>query len=504
MKRQLSRLIVVTAWLCYANASAAEEVRTQAPCSPVVDHTQGNVTITFNAGCTVGITPVQLQEIIDKLRTGLAIPSNLMERYDQLRQEFGVTDTALTNFFRILGEKKVATEDLDAKLREIAGRHITLLKRAEASTDDDPQVASIKKEAIAAIAAGHYPHAEELLQRAFDDDLAVARRAQEAAGRAEDVANKRYLTAAKTRANLGDLKLTELRYAAASRDFQEAANLVPAGEPLVRSEYLARLGSAAQDAGNYPLANTALTESLNIREKLLEPEHPNVGAALNSLALLYENQGRYVEAEPLYKRALAIAEKVLGPEHPNIAIGLNNVAGVYYLQGYYAEAEPLLKRALTIDEKVVGPEHPGFATDLNNLALLYDAQGRYAEAEPLLKRALVIHEKALGPEHPNVAVDLNNLAELYRDQGRDDEAEPLYKRALAIGEKVLGPEHPDVATRLNNLAALYETQGRYAEAEPLFKRALAIDEKALGPEHPYTKSIREYLRLTQDKSQRSK
>jgi hypothetical protein len=36
-----------------------------------------------------------------------------------------------------LGEKKVATNDLDAKLREIAGLHVTLLKRAEASTDED-------------------------------------------------------------------------------------------------------------------------------------------------------------------------------------------------------------------------------------------------------------------------------------------------------------------------------------------------------------------------------
>jgi hypothetical protein len=43
-----------------------------------------------------------------------------------------------------------------------------------------------------------------LLQRAFDDDLAVARRAQ-------DVANKRYLIAAETRAYLGELKLTQLR-----------------------------------------------------------------------------------------------------------------------------------------------------------------------------------------------------------------------------------------------------------------------------------------------------
>jgi hypothetical protein len=107
--------------------------------------------------------------------------------------------SCLETFFRILGEKKVAVEDLDAKLREVAARHLTLLKRAEASPDDDPQTAALKKDAVGAIGAGDYDRAEELLERAFDADIATARRVQDIASRAQDVANKRLLTAAKTR-----------------------------------------------------------------------------------------------------------------------------------------------------------------------------------------------------------------------------------------------------------------------------------------------------------------
>ena len=112
--------------------SHAQEVRTQAPCSPVVDRTQGNVTLTFSGGCTVGITPGELKEIIDSVLARRAIPPELLDRYEMVSRLFGVTDAALTTFFRILGEKKVATEDLDAKLREVAGRHVTILKQAEA------------------------------------------------------------------------------------------------------------------------------------------------------------------------------------------------------------------------------------------------------------------------------------------------------------------------------------------------------------------------------------
>jgi tetratricopeptide (TPR) repeat protein len=478
----LSSLLIC---LCAAPTSA-QEVRTQAPCSPVIDRTQGNVTVNFTGGCTAGITPAQIQEIVERVLAGRPIPAEFLDKYESISRQFGVADTALTTFFRILGNSKVAIEDLDAKLREIAARHLTLLKQVESLPGDDPQVETLKKEAVAAIGAGDYPRAQGLLEQAFDADLVAARKAL-------DAANRRYVTAAKTKADLGQLKWTQLQYAAAAQEFQAAADLVPSSEPLIRAEYLASLGSAAHSAGNYPLAGRALVEALAFREQALGPDHANVAISLNNLAVVYRAQGRYAEAEPLHKRALAISEKVLGPEHPTVAIRLNNLAGLYQDQRRYVEAEPLYKRALAIGENVLGPEHPDVAIRLNNLALLYGVQGRYAEAEPLFTRALAIGEKALGPEHPNVAAGLNNLAVLYKRQGRYAEAEPLFTRALALGEKILGPEHPDVAIRLNNLAVLYQDQRRYAEAEPLYKRALAIDEKVLGLDHPHTKNIRKHL-----------
>ena len=222
------RLTLIVVWFLPAGLTSAQEVRTQAPCSPVIDRTQGNVTLTFSGGCTVGITPAELKDIMENVLARRAIPPELLDRYDMLSRVFGVTDTAIGTFFRILGENKVAIEDLDAKLRDIAARHLTLLKQTEASSDDDPQIAAIKKQAVAAISTGDYGRAEGLLRDAFDADLAAARRAQEAA-------NKRFLTAAKTKADLAALKLTELKYNAAVEDFREAADLVPVTEPLVRA-----------------------------------------------------------------------------------------------------------------------------------------------------------------------------------------------------------------------------------------------------------------------------
>ena len=40
---------------------------------------------------------------------------------------------------------------------------------------------------------------------------------------------------------------------------------------------------------------------------------------------------------PLFKRSLEINEKALGPNHPDVQRSLNDLAAVYQYQGRYAE-----------------------------------------------------------------------------------------------------------------------------------------------------------------------
>ncbi len=244
------------------------------------------------------------------------------------------------------------------------------------------------------------------------------------------------------------------------------------------------LGVLYRDKGEYERAESLYQRALAIREKGLGAEHPTVGASLNNLALLYRDKGDYAKAVPIFQRSIAIWEKAVGPEHPDVAIPIINFAVLCWDMGAFAKAEPLYQRALTIFENVLGPEHPYVAVTLDNLANLYRDKGDYEKAEPMRQRALDIRERALGQEHRDVALSLNNLAIIYRDKGDYEKAEPLYQRSLAIREKVLGPEHPDVAQSLSNLASLYRDKGDNEKAEPLHRRALAIREKTLGPDHP--------------------
>ena len=67
--------------------------------------------------------------------------------------------------------------------------------------------------------------------------------------------------------------------------------------------------------GDYKRATEVAQKALELADRQLSPEHPDVARSLNNLGLLYQEQGQYAQAEPLHKRALAIWEKALRPYH---------------------------------------------------------------------------------------------------------------------------------------------------------------------------------------------
>ena len=71
-----------------------------------------------------------------------------------------------------------------------------------------------------------------------------------------------------------------------------------------RSAQIAELSRTGKYSDAIPLAQRLLADL----EKAYGPDHRDVAAALNNLAMLYGSQGRDAEAEPLYRRSIAILE----------------------------------------------------------------------------------------------------------------------------------------------------------------------------------------------------
>jgi pentatricopeptide repeat protein len=204
--------------------------------------------------------------------------------------------------------------------------------------------------------------------------------------------------------------------------------------------------------------------AIEVLEKSLGPDHPDLAHSYNTLANLYQKLGNFDEAKSLYEKALEIRERVLGPDHNDVATSCTDLGLLCLSRMEYPEAEQYFRRALEITEKSRGRDHPSYANCLENLSRLFIAQGHYSDADSLLSEALRNAEKAYGPDHPRVAVMLQYSAESCAKEGRYRESEMLFEKSLDILERTLGLGHPKVARCLESKSVCYRLQDKFTEA----------------------------------------
>lgn len=256
--------------------------------------------------------------------------------------------------------------------------------------------------------------------------------------------------------------------------------------------------------GKFSPAEAFFKHAVEIKENALGRDHPSLVKDLEGLAILYKKQEKHAMADSLRKQAEGIKQKAnssvdlsdlkkktlqveklaRGSPSAELARSLNELGVLYFLQNNHEAASSFFQRSLEMREAVLGPDHPDVAQSLHNLAALYNDQKLYEKAEPLYSRAYQIRLKAFPSNHGSVASTIKHLAVLYRKQGKYSSAEPLYRQDLEIREKTFGKSHPSVATALNNLAVVLCLQDRQSEALPLYERALHIYEDTLGGSHP--------------------
>ncbi|MGV3532732.1 MAG: tetratricopeptide repeat protein, partial [Chthoniobacteraceae bacterium] len=239
-----------------------------------------------------------------------------------------------------------------------------------------------------------------------------------------------------------------------------------------------------QDAGRPAEAESFFRRALQIEEKRLGPEHPEMAARIRDLASVLRLRGRLKESEALARRALTLTEKAFGPDHHEVVGDLFLVAGALRANDSLAEAEEMLRRALRIEERLVGPMHPRTGIAVQRLAGLLEIRGQIPEAEQLYRRCLTIEEKTFAENHPRIAISLANLAGLLTRTGRAGEAVGLAQRALQIDQKTYGKEHPEYVSGQKQYAWILEEVGRVNEAAKLQRSILERDRELLGEDHP--------------------
>jgi tetratricopeptide repeat protein len=176
-------------------------------------------------------------------------------------------------------------------------------------------------------------------------------------------------------------------------------------------------------------------------------------ASLIKLGSLKLETGEDAAATEFFRKALEMGDRTLGPDHPDLILLLNDLTRLYLKQSAHAAAEPLLLRLLDM-KRSKGEDHPEVATVLGSLAAVRQALGRHESAEQLCRRVLDIRERTLAPNHFAIATALEHLGDVCAARGNIVEALSAFQRALTVRERTLGSAHPSLRTARERIADL--------------------------------------------------
>jgi tetratricopeptide (TPR) repeat protein len=233
-------------------------------------HAGGNITISgVNVSQVIqnGPTPDQLQQLTQAAAAG--VTGVLLQQVGALSAKLGITENAVVAFLRTLGEQAVPTDQLTAKLAEVATRYNQAVARAAALDPQDPATRTLVAQAQAAIGDGRFADADRMLDEAEQIEVAAARQAQDVARQAVAAADERLIRAADARGVRGELAMTGLRYTEAAAHFGAAAALVPAGRSDLLAAWLKRQADALRDQGERRGEGAALDEAIGLYQRVL-------------------------------------------------------------------------------------------------------------------------------------------------------------------------------------------------------------------------------------------
>ncbi len=337
-------------------------------------------------------------------------------------------------------------------------------KQVHGSFKGQPLVEADVLEAIARTyhGLGEYADAERLLRSALATRVAAEGRGTD--GVAETLSTLGETLQVQRKAEESEKLLREALAIREKLHGRESAETAAALNELART----LVGKSA-----FPEAEKLAREGLAIRERIFGPNSREAYESHRTLCSLYTEQEDWKHALEEGNRQVAIL-RGLHDDGPDLGGALNDVAVAQTQLADYDAAEKTFAESLQINSRALGEDHPEYASNLENLGNIWYRKGEYARTAEQLEKVLAIRRKALGEDAEPVARTMANLGAVYGASGNDVAAIPKYQDALERLVKFLGPDHPDVASVLTGEAGALQRLGRLDEAEAAVRRALQI------------------------------
>jgi tetratricopeptide (TPR) repeat protein len=244
-------------------------------------------------------------------------------------------------------------------------------------------------------------------------------------------------------------------------------------------------------------AVAAFAECLEIRTRILAPDHPHLMATFDNLGQAHASAGDLQAGIGFIRRALELRRGALGDAHPDTCTSKNNLAMTLLSAEAPGEAGPLLEESYTDSLARLGPDHPDSGIAAGNLGSWHAHHGDPVRARALLAEALDVHRRSLGTSHPYVAIGHARLSELdvveairLRESGQLDAAAGRLEALLDMRIAEHGRESSEAATVHSALGETLARMGRIPGARRHLGLALEIRTRLLGVGDPATERVR--------------
>jgi CHAT domain-containing protein/tetratricopeptide (TPR) repeat protein len=193
-----------------------------------------------------------------------------------------------------------------------------------------------------------------------------------------------------------------LRAEGLAREALEAARQALGEDHPAFGDCLYVLATLADDRGDFNVADRLYEQTLDNYRRCAGELSREYARALNRQGRMHNVWWKDFAAGKSFK-ALEIRERILDKEHPDCAESREDAAELQYGLLHYEQAEPQLERALEIRRRRQGEEHPDLARPYTLLAACQAEQGKLSQALVNIRRALNLTERWRGAGHLQMA-----------------------------------------------------------------------------------------------------
>ncbi len=268
-----------------------------------------------------------------------------------------------------------------------------------------------------------------------------------------------------------------------------------ADDPDLEARVRITLGDTYLGLGLYSQALAHFQRARDLREGILDREHPDYLEAVDRVARVLRRTGEAERALVMLQQVAAIQARTLPPDHPKRLFTDIGLAATHLELARFDEALALSRHAY--DLLSPNPEaHPLLTYDAAEiLAAVYARMGKLEPAAELQETGIRAQRQLFGPGHARVLLTMQNLAGTRIRQRRFRDAGDLYGKISEQRARLLGENHPYTLSSRHGLVVALNGLEQWADAWVMARDVLERQTEVLGDDHPQTLSTRATLAI---------